>query len=396
MSMRFLKGFIIILLLCVTGDVVAQKVTYRIEGGKRVVQKISPVDSLTIDSLRMDSLLMDSLMIDSLVRDSLMVDSLRMDSLMVDSLGVEGAFLTPSLVVKRDSTLSDATLASDSLVAARNLASLERRLDLRRDTIRAGAHLALSLIPGMGQYYNNQYIKMPVFYAGIGGFLTGGIVASSSYNKFKTQWQTAVNLNQPAEVTETLERKMQRAGSVRTVMYSLAAATYLYQIADATFNYRGYSNPVRKSTVLAAVFPCAGFVYTKTYWRIPIYYAGFITIATVIDYNNRNYQRYKTAYNNLTDGNPATVDEFNGRYSADAISSVRDSYRRDRDFGILCMAGAYVLSILDTYVIASLKNWDVSPDLAVRVEPTIFNTNSVFAQSSGLGSGAGMSLKVTF
>ncbi len=381
--MRLLKGIIIIVLLCVVTNVMAQKVTYRVEGGKRVVQKISERDSLKTDSLAMDSLLMDSL-----VMDSLKVDSLVMQG--ADS----AAFLVPALVVKTDSTAKQ--LAADSTITAQNTDALMRRLDLRRDTIRSGSHLALSLIPGMGQYYNNQYIKIPIFYAGIGGFLTGGIISSSNYKKYKTQWQNAVNLNQPAEVTESLERKMQRAGSVRTAMYSLAAATYLYQVADATFNYRGYSNPVRKSTILAAVFPGAGFFYTKTYWRLPIYYAGFITIATVIDYNNRSYIRYKNAYNNLTDGNPATVDEFNGRYSADALSSVRDSYRRDRDFGILCMAGAYLLSVIDTYVIASLKNWDVSPELGVRLEPTVFNTNPVLAQSTGVGNGAGLALKISF
>ncbi|MEG1665204.1 MAG: DUF5683 domain-containing protein [Mucinivorans sp.] len=406
------------LILC-CGESMAQRRVIKVEGGRRQTVLRSDtlrIDSLKLDSLRLDSIKMDSihhiekLRVDSIIMDSLKIDAIKLDSLRLcgDSVWIDASGkkrIVDTTFLRRGPLIDTTAKKADSVVqrSARELRALKRELDkhsfaFTRDTMPAGAHLAMSLVPGLGQIYNRQWWKTPVIYAGIGAFITAGIITSNQYNQYKSDWQRAVNLNMPREVADPLQRKMTQAGSTRTIMYSLAALTYLYQIADATFNYRGTSNPVRKATTLAAVFPGAGFIYTKTYWRIPIYYGGFIVLGTVIDYNNRNYQRYKAAYNALTDGDPTTTDEFKGYYSPEILRSVRDGYRRDRDFGIICLAGAYILSVVDTYVIATLKNWDVSPDLSVVVEPTIFDNSMMRASApnDGLPQGAGLSLKLKF
>lgn len=269
---------------------------------------------------------------------------------------------------------------------------------ITQDTISAGRHTIFSLIaPGYGQIYNRQPWKLPVLYAGVGGFLTGGFLFNSKYKDYKAEYQRAVDLRLPPDIQKRARTRMRNAGSGQTLMFAMAGATYLYFVADAVFNYRGPVDPVRKATTLAAVFPGMGFVYTKTYWRIPIYYGGFIALATVIDYNGRNYQRYKTAYNALTDGNPSTVDEFNGRYSPEVLSRVRSSYRRDRDLAIIGLAAAYILSVVDTYVIASLKNWDIDEDLSVRIEPTQIDTRfNGRSYSPSQGNAYGLALKLRF
>lgn len=251
----------------------------------------------------------------------------------------------------------------------------KHRFRITQDTLRAGrVTLFSALAPGFGQIYNRQAWKLPIVYGGIGGFLTGGFIYSSKHKDYKAEYQRTLDLRLPPEVQRVARNKMRRANSTKTLMFGMAGATYLYSIADAVFKYRGPVDPVRKATTLAAIFPGMGFVYTKTYWRLPIYYGGYIALATVIDYNNRSYQRYKTAYDLATDGNPATVDEFGGRYSPELLAKVRKDYRRDRDLAIIGMAAAYVLSIVDTYVIANLKNWDVDEDLSantLRIEPSV-------------------------
>ena len=288
--------------------------------------------------------------------------------------------------------------AGRQLTAADSALLFKPKFRLTQDTIAAGKHTVLSLVaPGFGQIYNRQPWKLPILYGGVGGFLTGGILFHNKYKDYKAEYQRTVDLRLPPDVQNRARTRMRNAGSGQTLMYAMAGATYLYFVADAVFNYRGPVDPVRKATTLAAVFPGMGFVYTKTYWRIPIYYGGFIALATVIDYNNRNYQRYKTAYNALTDGNPSTVDEFNGRYSADLLSRVRSAYRRDRDLAIIGMAAAYLLSVIDTYVIASLKNWDVDENLSVRVEPTMIDTRfDGRPVSPSQGSSYGLALKIRF
>lgn len=284
------------------------------------------------------------------------------------------------------------------LTAADSALLFKPRFRITRDTLAAGKHTLLSLIaPGFGQIYNRQAWKLPILYGGVGGFLTGGILFGNKHRTYKAEYQHTVDLRLPPEVQKQARTRMRNAGSGATLMYAMAGATYLYFVSDAVFHYRGPIDPMRKATTLAAVFPGMGFVYTKTYWRLPIYYGGFIALATVIDYNNRNYHRYKTAYDALTDGNPSTVDEFNGRYSPELLARVRSAYRRDRDLAIIGMAAAYLLSIVDTYVIASLKNWDVDEDLSVRVEPTMIDTRfNGRPMSPSQGNLYGLAVKLRF
>ncbi len=287
--------------------------------------------------------------------------------------------------------------AGRQLTAADSALLFKTKFRITQDTIAAGKHTILSLVaPGFGQIYNRQPWKLPILYGGVGGFLTGGILFHNKYRTYKAEYQRTVDLRLPPDIQKRARTRMRNAGSGQTLMFAMAGATYLYSVADAVFNYRGPVDPVRKATTLAAIFPGMGFVYTKTYWRIPIYYGGFIALATVVDYNNRNYQRYKTAYNALTDGNPSTVDEFNGRYSPELLSRVRSAYRRDRDLAIIGMAAAYLLSVIDTYVIASLKNWDVDENLSVRVEPTLIDTRingRTFSPSQGNSYGLAVKLR---
>ncbi|MEG0033191.1 MAG: DUF5683 domain-containing protein, partial [Mucinivorans sp.] len=90
----------------------------------------------------------------------------------------------------------------------------------------------------------------------------------------------------------------------------------------------------------------------------------------------------------------ASTDEFHGRYATSFLKNLKDNYRRNRDLGIICMAGVYLLSVIDTYVIATLKNWDVTPELSVTVAPKVFDDR--LGQSSLSPSAAGLSLVVKF
>ncbi len=312
--------------------------------------------------------------------DSLGVDSLLTDSLLRDSLGhvVDTAFLGRGEDISQE---TDSAFSKPEAVW---------HFRITQDTIKAGRLTWLAAVaPGFGQIYNRQAWKVPILYGTVGGFLTGGFIYSHQYKKYDTQYKAAVAAKLPPDQLRAIEAKRRSAGSGRTLMFGAAAASYLYFLSDAVFHYRGPTDPVRKATTLAAVFPGMGFVYTKTYWRLPIYYGGFIALATVIDYNNRSYQRYKRAYDLLTDGDPTTQDEFKGRYPPETIARVRSSYRRDRDFAIICTAAAYLLSVVDTYVISTLKNWDMDQDLtAFRVAPTMIQTQpspGIPGQVYGLG-----------
>ena len=111
---------------------------------------------------------------------------------------------------------------------------------------------------------------------------------------------------------------------------------------------------------------------------MPFVVGGFAAMIYCIDWNNRGYQRFKKAYRLLSDyeKNPdaypdGPTDEFHGRYSADFIRNLRNNYRRNRDLCIIISAGLYVLQIVDAHVDAHLKDYDVSDDLSMNLEPLV-------------------------
>ncbi len=318
--------------------------------------------------------------------------------------GRKVGFTVDSVLLKADSSRRDSiiqaraladSIAKDSTLRAEALKDSLRRYDkfsFTKDTISPGSFLLVSLVPTLGQVYNNEYWKVPTYLGLMGGFAAGGMVMNNNYNNTKIQWQNALNSGASDATIASLKNRMNDQQSASTIFYLMTGITYLYSVADANFNYRGNMSHIRKATTLAALFPGAGFFYTRTYWRIPIYYGAFAIMGSVIDYNNRYYNRFKTAYEIVADGDPETIDEFGGRFSESVLQNARDAYRRNRDFGIIATVGIYILSIVDTYVLATLKNWDVSPDLAIS--PTLFNES--YGSSPMLPTGAGLSLRVSF
>lgn len=58
-------------------------------------------------------------------------------------------------------------------------------------------------------------------------------------------------------------------------------------------------------------------------------------------------------------------------------------FRRYRDLSIFAFIGVYLLSIVDAYVDAELSNFDISPDLSMKIEPVMMNdTNNKFQLNS--------------
>ena len=99
------------------------------------------------------------------------------------------------------------------------------------------------------------------------------------------------------------------------------------------------------------------------------------------------YRDYSQAYLDIMDDDPNTksYEDFlppsmsikgqEARYQ-EIFRKRKDLYRRQRDLSIFCLIGVYLLSVVDAYVDAELSNFDLSKDLSLKVEPTIFNNNN--------------------
>ena len=298
----------------------------------------------------------------------------------------------PSLKPLKDEVALTDKQADSSKVKKRREedTSSVRYSSIFRDTIPLSRMTALSLVaPGFSQLYNKQAWKIPILYGVTGGLAVLGFNQSNKYKAAKNEYNTLVNQQATQEELDPAQCKMIRYNTTRTVFFVGAIASYLYFLGDGVLNYNGPENSVKKATTLAMICPGAGQLYNKSYWKVPIVVGAFATMGYVIDWNARGYKRYRTAYNQVVNGQP---DEFEGRYSADYLKNMKDNFRRNRDLCIILTGALYLLNIVDAHVDAHLKDYDISDDLSVRLEPTVFQN---YASRNGYY-GVGMSLKVTF
>lgn len=157
---------------------------------------------------------------------------------------------------------------------------------------------------------------------------------------------------------------------------------------------RWVPNP-KKAMWLAIVFPGGGQIYNRKYWKLPLFYGGFLGCIYAIRWNNTMYRDYSQAYIDITDDDPNTKSYVNflpPTYDAEANRSrlqdlfqkKKDYYRRYRDLSIFSAIGVYLLSILDAYIDAELSSFDISRDLSMKVRPSVINGHSTALRGNPL------------
>ena len=130
-----------------------------------------------------------------------------------------------------------------------------------------------------------------------------------------------------------------------------------------------------RAAFYSAILPGLGQAYNKSYWKIPIVYLaiGIPTYLYVV--NDKELDRYRTAYKRRLDG--LTDDEFyagrtdgNPRLSTDALRRAEDTYRRNKEMAMLFAIGFYALNIIEANVDAHLKQFNVNENLSL--EPYLY------------------------
>jgi len=64
------------------------------------------------------------------------------------------------------------------------------------------------------------------------------------------------------------------------------------------------------------------------------------------------------------------------------LITAKDVYRRNREVVIFSMVGLYAINVIDAYVDARLKYFDVGDDLAIKLSPTVINSNTLYGYNS--------------
>jgi hypothetical protein len=145
------------------------------------------------------------------------------------------------------------------------------------------------------------------------------------------------------------------------------------------------------ATRRSLILPGWGQAYNKEYWKIPLVY-GALSIPTItFFYNNTVYKEAKNAYeiryqaslSTATHQDTLNVQSLETKYQKadiNAIQSLRNAARRDRDYSVFWFLIVWGLNIADATVFGHLKDFDVSNNLSMNVRPE-FNP---FTKSPGL------------
>ncbi|MDD4659742.1 MAG: DUF5683 domain-containing protein [Massilibacteroides sp.] len=155
-------------------------------------------------------------------------------------------------------------------------------------------------------------------------------------------------------------------------------------------------NPTR-ALLYSAIVPGLGQIYNHKYWKLPILYGGLMGCMYAITWNNKNYEDYSDAYWGVLQEDPlahkelwkhfvqgtvdwndddAMLEKANDTSFQSQLKRKKDYFRRYRDMSVFIGLGVYFLGMLDAYVDAHLFDFDISPDLSMRVEPIVTPGNS--------------------
>lgn len=145
----------------------------------------------------------------------------------------------------------------------------------------------------------------------------------------------------------------------------------------------GYPDP-KAVMYKSMIIPGWGQIQNKQIWKVPIIYGllGGLTWYSIQLTNN--YHDYRAAYYNL---NPDTPDDMKfgptpayipENASLESIRDNRNSFRNQRDFIYIALGLAYGLNIVDAYVFAHMRSFDVSEDLSMKttIKPSIIAQGS--------------------
>ena len=188
--------------------------------------------------------------------------------------------------------------------------------------------------------------------------------------------------------------------TVDTLQSSTAIPNPIVSSKKAKRDWNTWTPDPQRAMWLALVFPGAGQIYNRKYWKLPIVYGGFVGCVYALTWNNMMYKDYSQAYLDIMDDDPTTasyekflhlgrqIDDSNRERYKTIFKSRKDKYRRWRDMSLFVMVGVYALAVIDAYVDAELSVFDISKDLSLKVQPAVINNpiveNPLYASSVGI------------
>lgn len=181
----------------------------------------------------------------------------------------------------------------------------------------------------------------------------------------------------PEAAKEQLEDKLPKDSAELSQMTD----SLLQEVLNPAKKSKFKPDPIR-SMWLGLVFPGGGQIYNRKYWKLPIFYGGFLGCAYALTWNGQMLRDYSQAYLDIMDTDPNTKSyekmlplgyDITGKEERfkTIFKNKKNYFRKYRDMSIFAFAGVYMLAVIDAYVDAELSSFDISKDLSMSWGPTV-------------------------
>ncbi len=152
------------------------------------------------------------------------------------------------------------------------------------------------------------------------------------------------------------------------ISFSISAQKDSTQVDDLKIKEKiklnsNYFNPLSpsKAAFYSAIFPGGGQIYNKKYWKAPIVWGAMGTSIYLYLDNNKEYDRYRTAFKLREAG---LQDEFTDIVSRNGLISAQKTLKSNRDLAMLTTVVFYVLQIVEASVNAHLLQFNTNDNLS--------------------------------
>ncbi len=322
--------------------------------------------------------------------------------LVIYKVSLLGLFIWLNFNLAAQQPLDSLSLTNDSL----NVNIADTASILQKDTLPfkpKRATLLSAAVPGLGQAYNKQLYKVPIY----PGVMLLSFSAHLRYIKlFDGYSEELAKLSSPLVNTSgdralrnAYRVKQEQSRKIANASLAMGGFFYVANVIDAYASagiknkkVEGQHSPLL-SAYRSAAFPGLGQLYNKQYWKAPVFWAALAGTGFFVTYTYQRRKCYGDVYLNRVRYNYVDEDLLDQcfsnpnrvRNSPDSeFLRLREFHKKNYERALIAMGAVYLLNIADAMVYGHLKNFDIDDNLDLSVKP-VFHYQPNDVSFAGLG-----------
>ncbi len=130
----------------------------------------------------------------------------------------------------------------------------------------------------------------------------------------------------------------------------------------------------KKATLLSTALPGAGQIYNRKYWKAPVVWGGMGTCVYFISLNRGLFREYRNElFLRQSDPDHVSTLSFDGGVSVATDTQINDfmeQRKRWLDLSYFALVAVYGLNILDANVDGHLFDYNITPDISLKLNPS--------------------------